>query len=631
MAATGGSVFARARSGSSKLQTQYDADGNEIEFDVREDEEQNVKLGQIIDLLLAAGYFRARIKGLSPFDKVVGGMTWCITTCSIDIDIDLLFQENSTIGQKIELTEKIVAVLPKMRCPHRIEPHQIQGLDFIHIYPVVQWLVKKAIETREEMGDYTRAFSVSQFNKNHKTPEDLAFDSNKDKAVTTVAGVKDVYKPQRRYRRQDAGKLKDEESRVHSTLLEYGRRYGISKSDHAEQEGDKSAKKAAAAASIGGQQAEPSEEELQEQEEKRIQMLMSGMSAMGVQEGKLTASAVGSIVGMQSAEIQQIASEYAEKQAEIEQIEKTERVGGAQQHKRVTGALTKQIQQQKSRMEEVMAKHAELHKVYLETQEKLKQAQSRSEKIDTEMEKLNETETDENQSILQKLRSLVALNENLKKQEQDFKAHCKEEMTRLKGQIEELREQTSEDDSGDKERASLIDKQYTADKEKLHKIRLLLARKTREIAVLQRKIDEVPSRAEMSQYQRRFVELYHQISSTHKETKQFYTLYNTLDDTKLYLNKEVNLLNSIHDSFAQAMSSPGAKEQFLKQFEQIVDGVKANKAKVEKRKQEEKMKRDRLNDSYLDLIEKQRLYFQTVKDFKEECRRNEMLLAKQRK
>lgn len=36
------------------------------------------------------------------------------------------------------LTEKIVAVLPRMKCPHNIEPHQIQGLDFIHIYPVVQ-------------------------------------------------------------------------------------------------------------------------------------------------------------------------------------------------------------------------------------------------------------------------------------------------------------------------------------------------------------------------------------------------------------------------------------------------------------------------------------------------------------
>jgi len=49
------------------------------------------------------------------------------------------------------LTEKIVAALPKLRCPLRLEPHQIQGLDNVSIFPVVQWLVKKALETREEM------------------------------------------------------------------------------------------------------------------------------------------------------------------------------------------------------------------------------------------------------------------------------------------------------------------------------------------------------------------------------------------------------------------------------------------------------------------------------------------------
>ena len=44
-------------------------------------------------------------------------------------------------------------------------------------------------------------------------------------------------------------------------------------------------------------------------------------------------------------------------QSEIEQIEKSERVGGAQQHKRVTAALNKQIQQQSSRIEEVCIDH----------------------------------------------------------------------------------------------------------------------------------------------------------------------------------------------------------------------------------------------------------------------------------
>uniref|UniRef100_A0A452UBK7 Coiled-coil domain containing 93 n=1 Tax=Ursus maritimus TaxID=29073 RepID=A0A452UBK7_URSMA len=154
-----------------------------------EDEEQNVKLTEILELLVAAGYFRARIKGLSPFDKVVGGMTWCITTCSFDIDVDLLFQENSTIGQKIALSEKIVSVLPRMKCPHQLEPHQIQGMDFIHIFPVVQWLVKRAIETKEEMGDYIRSYSISQFQKTYSLPEDDDFIKRKEKAIKTVVDL----------------------------------------------------------------------------------------------------------------------------------------------------------------------------------------------------------------------------------------------------------------------------------------------------------------------------------------------------------------------------------------------------------------------------------------------------------
>lgn len=35
----------------------------------------------------------------------------------------------------------------------------------------LQWLVKRAIERKEEMGDYIREFSVSQFNKFHTTPK----------------------------------------------------------------------------------------------------------------------------------------------------------------------------------------------------------------------------------------------------------------------------------------------------------------------------------------------------------------------------------------------------------------------------------------------------------------------------
>ncbi|KAG8125128.1 hypothetical protein E2320_020426 [Naja naja] len=587
------------------------------EVETREDEEQNIKLSEILELLVAAGYFRARIKGLSPFDKVVGGMTWCITTCNFDIDVDLLFQENSTIGQKIALTEKIVSVLPRMKCPHRLEPHQIQGLDFIHIFPVIQWLVKRAIETREEMGDYIRSYSISQFQKIHSLPEDDEFMQRKEKAIKTVNEISEVYKPRRKYqRRVGAEKLLDEDSKVHATLLEYGRRYGFSKQGKIEKPEDKKVVLPAGLASSGKNDAY-TEDDFQAAEELRIKTLMTEMAAMGTEEGRLTASTVGQIVGLQSDEIKQIVSEYAEKQSELSSEERPERLGAAQQHKRKVASLNKQILQKTKHLDELNAKCADLQAGCDEAKKTLNEVKSYSENLDKELAALEVVESQADAKNFE----LVAMNENLKGQEQEFKAHCREEMARLQQNIENLKAEAAE--SGEeREPTKIIDQQYKTEKEKLQKIRLLLARRNREIAILQRKIDEVPSRAELTQYQKRFIELYGQVSATHKETKQFFTLYNTLDDKKVYLEKEVNLLNSVHDNFQQAMASPSARDQFLRQMEQIVEGIKQNRMKLERKKQENKMRRDQLNDEYLELLEKQRLYFKT------ECRKNEMLLSK---
>ncbi|KAL6088165.1 hypothetical protein STEG23_004637, partial [Scotinomys teguina] len=610
------------------------------EVETREDEEQNVKLTEILELLVAAGYFRARIKGLSPFDKVVGGMTWCITTCNFDVDVDLLFQENSTIGQKIALSEKIVSVLPRMKCPHQLEPHQIQGMDFIHIFPVVQWLVKRAIETKEEMGDYIRSYSISQFQKTYSLPEDDDFIKRKDKAIKTVVDLSDTYKPRRKYRRQQgAEELQDEESRVHSTLLEYGRRYGFSRQSKTEKAEDKKTTLAPGLSTTEKTDAHE-EDELQAAEEQRIQSLMTKMTAMANEESRLTASSVGQIVGLCSAEIKQIVSEYAGKQSELSAEESPEKLGTSQLHQRKVISLNKQILQKTKHLQDLQANHTGLQAKYSDMKKTLTELKKHGEKLDKEQAALEKLEAKADPSILQSLRALVAMNENLKSQEQEFKAHCREEMARLQQEIETLKAERTPGEktlsSGEPQGALTstmthnedLDRRYTMEKEKLYKIRLLQARRNREIAILHRKIDEVPSRAELIQYQKRFIELYRQISAVHKETKQFFTLYNTLDDRKVYLEKEISLLNSIHENFSQAMASPASRDQFLRQMEQIVEGIKQNRMKMEKKKQENKMRRDQLNDQYLELLEKQRLYFKTVKEFKEEGRKNELLLSK---
>jgi uncharacterized coiled-coil DUF342 family protein len=130
-----------------------------------------------------------------------------------------------------------------------------------------------------------------------------------------------------------------------------------------------------------------------------------------------------------------------------------------------------------------------------------------------------------------------------------------------------------------------VDETYQSDKAKLQEIRQLAAKKNRsvvmlttrharvspcvlgvcvvgdvrrvhrEIAMVQRKIDEIPSRTELQQYQRQFVELYEQVSSKFTETRKYYNSYNTLSDTRQFLQKEVLLLLHHHQHHSHTHTS----------------------------------------------------------------------------
>ncbi|XP_078490238.1 coiled-coil domain-containing protein 93-like [Ciona intestinalis] len=644
--ATTSSVFRKART-SSKVGANFDQDGNEREVETKEDEEQEVKLNEIVDLLVAAGYFRARIKGLSSFDKVVGGMTWSISNCSFDVDVDLLFQENSTIGQKISLTEKIVSVLPKMNCPYQIEPHQIQGQDFKSIFPVIQWLVKKVIETREESGDHIRSYSISQFQKHYKTPEDLVLEEKKDQMLDAVRTLRNVYRPVRKYKIKDKSALVTEEAITSATLLEYGQRKLTNfsrssnrrkKSKEDGEEEDEDLNQVLHSAFTKVKSGEGKSEELQEDEEEMIQIaqertlqdLMGDMSAMSGKEieGKLATRIIGSIVEMQSSEIHEVSNMFKQKNKEMRKTLAVKTVTPRDLHKAKMETLESQLKVKQDEMKLVKREFEETKQKEEEVQRKLDTALETKAIIDDKIEEVKNLEENADETTIGMLRSLVMMNEQLKRQEAMFKAHCKEEAMNMKDEIKHLQARSEEVTSVDDENESVVMRELKGDQNKLAKMRLLLASKNRLAATLARKVDEVPTRAELTQYQKRFVELYDQISLTHKETKQFYTMYNTLEDSRRYLEKEVDLLDSIYDNFSAAKQSQDNMQQYLKQFEKIVEGVKGNKIKVEKKRQEEKMKRNVLHDRYTELVEKHREYVKTIQSFQEECRKNEILRSK---
>uniref|UniRef100_A0A8D8DYP6 Coiled-coil domain-containing protein 93 n=2 Tax=Culex pipiens TaxID=7175 RepID=A0A8D8DYP6_CULPI len=581
-----------------KLATRFDADGNEIQVERREDEEQKRKEQDIIEALVGAGYYRAHIQGLSTFDKIVGGMTWCIEACDYDVDVDLLFHENLTIGQKISLTEKIVVVLPKMKCPFQLEPHQIQGLDFINIFPVVEWLVKRSAENRSEKADRLKKLAASQFQNYFTLGSDREAKQVHGRQLGNLKTVEDRYIPKRQFRRTERGP-DDVMSRVRITLMEYGTRDFSVKTnvDIAEIDAD-------------AQDEDVFRGMLQktDQEELDFDQLFKNLSVAKEQsrDSKLTAE-----------ERDTLNRHYEDLKREMS-IDTSQL---SEQNKIKTILATKLALEKK--LNRVKSHNDQLRQVVQSERDQLELVRQEKESLEQDINNLDNTEiSEENRTIVAHVQELILENEKMKQHEAEFKERCKKELVELQAKIQKAEATTPDEDIAEHQRVLEVEQ------ERLKVLRLQLAKKNRAYVAINRQLDNIPDRTELAQYQRRFLELYNQVSAKHRETKQFYTLYNTLDDTKLYLEKEMSLLNSIYENYGNAMQTYNSREQFVQQFEQIVEGVRVNKTKVQKKCDDERAKRDALNAQLLALVEQQRKYAATVKQLTAECQRNEVLQAK---
>lgn len=583
-----------------KLATRFDADGKEIQVEKREDAEQTAMEQDIYDILVAAGYFRARIKGLSAFDKIVGGMTWCIESCNFDVNVDLLFHENLTIGQKITLTEKIVTILPRMKCPYLLEPHQIQGLDFISIFPVIQWLVKRSVENRAEKAERLKEFAVSQFHKHNQFKSDIENAETVRNAHAYIKTLREKYAPHRQYKRKEPGN-EDEKTRVRITLLEYGDK-GLIREGSLKNLSTKSSDDSLV-------NAPDLDDEFIMEKEIDVDQLLKNLYVANEETTTMQLT-------LSDNDKTLLRKHYTDLKYEMESD--TKQLSEQSQVK--TLETTRNALEKK--LARVKAENDEFEDELLKLKNRIDDQKLIEATIQSEIKEFEKTEAKSDKKILERIQNLVKENEELKKEEIKYKEHCRQELARLQQEIKDAEEMIPEDEITNSEEI------IGTEKEKLQQARLQLAKKNRGIVAIQRQLDNIPDRTELAQYQRRFLELYNQVSGKHRETKQFYTLYNTLDDTKLYLEKELSLLNSIYENYNEGMTNPNAREQFIKQFEQIVAGVKQTQIKVKCKCDDEKAKRDGLNGQLMSLIEQQRKYAAAVKQLTKECQKNEALSAR---
>ncbi|XP_035837936.1 coiled-coil domain-containing protein 93 homolog isoform X4 [Helianthus annuus] len=152
-----------------------------------------------------------------------------------------------------------------------------------------------------------------------------------------------------------------------------------------------------------------------------------------------------------------------------------------------------------------------------------------------------------------------------------------------------------------------------------------LASKLRDITSLKRQRDDIPTQAELIQYERRFSELNVHIQGKLRQTRKYYATYNALLEIKELMLKETSLLNSLSSQFKDALNTPAGRAQLTSSMDGISKSIQQKLQNVRVTLQAEQKACEVLKKKHAAAnLEKRRCY-SLLKAFQEECARNARL------
>jgi hypothetical protein len=468
-------------------------------------------------------------------------------------------------------------------------------------------------------------------------------------------------KVDREYRRISHAQ-ESEETKVLSCLLEYGETLAVpGEGGEGDEKGGKGGKKKKGAVAVqeagsefanlkklgsdGNQlgrfekqlmqealRAEKEEAKYKEKEYEEEKSLMSSMSELGEGDGfSVVGSNVGSLIGMGSSDISEASAaylaKYEENQKAVDEHISAGKFGREASLKRQKQNLTAKQEELRSMMQQMESGSSEAAQTVAALEAKKKTLESTLQALQQRQEELTAEEGKSTQKVeLGKLKELVLLNENLRAQEAAFKAGCKAQLQDMNERIKAFESGEEEADGEENKKLSSVETMHDKVMSKYNSLRSLLAETNLEVSNSARVIDDIPTRSELIQYERRFVELYQQVAWKLEETRKYYAMYNTLDSSLTFLQKNVKILNSVTETFDEAMKTLQGKEEFMKSMETIIKGVNQSLASQEEQLALKESSLDQLRMSHQNLVDEQRAYYTAIKDFQSECDKNEWLM-----
>ena len=563
---------------------------------------------EVQDCLVKGGYFRARIQALPPFDIVAGGLAWCIRYSRFTIDVE--FVENAEIRDKIKAAENICAALHgKMHCPHPLEPHQIQGLDYPKLLIVLQWLMKRVASTREENAFFVREFTKQDYRRRFG----CHFPGTK-----TVKRAKPKPAPARVMISQHQ-EYKSAVEHVTAVLLEYGMESQVKdsvlmmRSNAAEFEGDA--------------EAQQEHQKLEEEERKEAAMMESLMSQMvqHKERARMSASSVNSVLASADTnKLNKLRDAYNQRHQQLmEQLKQEEQERN-------------ELENQKERSKEVRERAEELKSVASQlsddTEAYRAMVESKKQEAEAQDEELAgaEARVEEVERVMRgdpvkskQLDKIIKLRQTLKTEQKSLKeqkSQSKKQIAAMKAECEALAaklEAVSSAEHNDQLTSEVT--KYDAQKNSL--VEALREATMQSVDVL-RKIDMYPTRLELKQYETRIDELNEEVAWKFEETKLMFAMHNTRTEVAKTLAGEQKVFDSVSEAFLSCVAagpkkSASQRSNLLEQVGNVVKQLSDTQVKQQAKLAQESEALNQLQAQYNDLMQKQKQYFEAVANFKE--------------
>merc|ERR1712062_150169 len=94
-----------------------------------------------------------------------------------------------------------------------------------------------------------------------------------------------------------------------------------------------------------------------------------------------------------------------------------------------------------------------------------------------------------------------------------------------------------------------------------------------------------------------------------KETKKYYHLYNSVNDSNESMQNEVNLLQKIQTEFPKRAKSAEDRTAFIEALEKMINSLKSNMQNAQSKLDAVKKEKDEQSAAYNELLNYQRKYY----------------------